>query len=172
MTNYQTNIAGKPELNTLVMNGNNEFVFNEKIHSLEYKMLDKSIILLRINDKNYTIEYELNDEEKENNEFTFNIDSHKITMVCKNELDVLVDKIAGGKKEKKQKNDITSPMPGVILKVKVKEGDELKKGDVILVLEAMKMENEIKATRDCKIKKINVEEKKSVNKNELLVILE
>ena len=68
MTNYQTNIAGKPELNTLVMNGNNEFVFNEKIHSLEYKMLDKSIILLRINDKNYTIEYELNDEEKENNE--------------------------------------------------------------------------------------------------------
>lgn len=172
MNNYQTNIAGKPEVNSLIMNGNSEFSFNDKIHSFEYKILDKSILLIRINDKNYIIEYELNDEEKENNEFTFNIDSQKITVACKNELDVLVDKIAGGKKDKKQKNDIVSPMPGVILKVKVKEGDEVKKGDVILVLEAMKMENEIKATRDCKIKKLNVEEKKSVNKNELLVILE
>lgn len=172
MGNYQTNIAGKPEINNIIVNGSNEFAFNDKNYSFEYKILDKSILLLRINDKNFIVEYELNEEEKENNEFTFNIDSHKLTMVCKNELDVLVDKIAGGKKDKKQKNDVTSPMPGVILKINVKEGDEVKKGDVILVLEAMKMENEIKAARDCKIKKINVEEKKSVNKNELLVILE
>lgn len=172
MSNYQTNIAGKPDLNAVILNGNNEFAFNDKSYFFEYKKLDKSILLLRINDKNFIVEYELNEDEKENNEFTFNIDSRKITMVCKNELDILVDKISGGKKDKKQKNDITSPMPGVILKINVKEGDEIKKGDVILVLEAMKMENEIKAIRDCKIKKINVEEKKSVNKNELLVILE
>jgi biotin carboxyl carrier protein len=172
MTNYQTNITGKPEVNAMILNGNNEFAFNDKIYSFEYKMLDKSILLLRINDKNFIVEYEQNDDEKENNEFTFNIDSRKITMMCKNELDVLVDKIAGGKKDKKQKNDIISPMPGVILKLNIKEGDELKKGDVILVLEAMKMENEIKAVRDCKIKKVNVQEKQSVNKNELLVLLE
>ncbi|MBS1493096.1 MAG: biotin/lipoyl-binding protein [Bacteroidetes bacterium] len=172
MSNYQTNITGQTDTNGIILNGNNEFLFNDKNYTFEYKILDKSILLLRINDKNYIVEYELNEDERENNEFTFNIDSHKITMVCKNELDILVDKIAGGKKDKKQKNDIISPMPGVILKMNVKEGDEVKKGDVILVLEAMKMENEIKAIRDCKIKKINVEEKKSVNKNELLVVLE
>lgn len=172
MSSYQTNITGKPEVNNMIINGNSEFSFNDKIYSFEYKAIEKNILLLRINDKNFIVEYELNEDEKDNNEFTFNIDSHKLTMVCKNELDILVDKIAGGKKDKKQKNDIVSPMPGIILKINVKEGAEVKKGDVILVLEAMKMENEIKAARDCKIKKINVEEKKSVNKNELLVILE
>jgi biotin carboxyl carrier protein len=172
MSNYQTNIAGKQELNSLTLNDGNKFSFKEKNYSFEYKMLDKSIMLLRINEKNFIIEYELNEDEKENNEFTFNIDSHKITMVCKNELDILIDKISGGKKDSKQKNEIISPMPGVILKLNVREGDEVKKGDVILVLEAMKMENEIKAVRDCKIKKVSVEEKKSVNKNELLVVLE
>lgn len=172
MNNFQTNIAGKPELNALVLNNDSKFSFNDKNYTYEYKMLDKSIMLLRINDKNFIVEYELNEEEKENNEFPFNIGSHKITLVCKNELDILVDKIAGGKKDNKHKNEINSPMPGVILKINVREGDEIKKGDVILVLEAMKMENEIKAVRDCKIKKVSVEEKKSVNKNELLVILE
>ncbi len=172
MSLYITNIAGKPETNSLNILNENEFTFNDENYSFEYKILDKGVLLFRINDKNYTVEYELNEDEKENNEFTFNIDSHVITMVCKNEMDILIDKISGGKKENKQKNEINSPMPGIILKINVKEGDEIKKGDVILVLEAMKMENEIKASRDCKIKKISVEEKKSVNKNELLVILE
>ncbi len=171
MSNYQTHIAGKTEANALTLSGS-EFIFNDKNYSYEYKMLDKGIILIRMNDKNFIVEYELNENERENNEFTFNIHSHKVTMVCKNELDVLVDKIAGGKKDNKLKNEIHSPMPGIILKINVKEGDEIKKGDVILVLEAMKMENEIKAARDCKIKKISVEEKKSVNKNELLIVLE
>lgn len=169
---YITNIAGKPETNSLNILNESKFTFNDKNYSYEYKILDKGVLLFRINDKNYTVEYEQNEDDRENNEFTFNIDSHKLTLVCKNELDVLIDKISGGKKENKHKNEINSPMPGIILKINVKEGDEIKKGDVILVLEAMKMENEIKAVRDCKIKKVSVEEKKSVNKNELLVILE
>lgn len=46
---------------------------------------------------------------------------------------------------------INAPMPGVILGVKVAEGDDVKKGQVLLVLEAMKMENEIMAPRDGKV---------------------
>jgi len=172
MSNYHIKTEEKSESKVLNTIGENEFLLNDKNHSFEYKKLDKNILLLRINNKNYTVEYEQNEDEKENNEFTFNIDSKKIKVVCKNDLDLLIDKLAGGKKDNKHKNEIHSPMPGIIFTIKVKEGDEIKKGDVILVLEAMKMENEIKATRDCKIKKINVEEKKSVNKNELLVILE
>lgn len=63
-------------------------------------------------------------------------------------------------------------MPGAIVKLNVKEGDEINKGDVLLVLEAMKMENEIKATHNCKIKKINVKEKDNVDKGQILITFE
>jgi len=63
-------------------------------------------------------------------------------------------------------------MPGAIVKINVKEGNSVKKGDVLIVLEAMKMENELKATGDCKIQKILVEEKMSVDKNHLLIKFE
>ncbi|MCK5592574.1 biotin/lipoyl-binding protein, partial [Candidatus Bathyarchaeota archaeon] len=53
---------------------------------------------------------------------------------------------------------VVAPMAGKIIKVKVKEGDAVKAGDVICTLEAMKMENEITATRTGKVQKIHVTE--------------
>ena len=67
---------------------------------------------------------------------------------------------------------VVSPMPGTILSVNVKVGESVKKGQVLCILEAMKMENEIKAKKDCVIKKVNVTELKSVEKNELLLVLD
>ena len=51
---------------------------------------------------------------------------------------------------------VTAPMPGKILAVKAKEGDSVKAGDVLLVLEAMKMENDIVAPQDGVVASINV----------------
>ena len=62
-------------------------------------------------------------------------------------------------------------MPGTILRVDVEPGQICNSGDVILILEAMKMENEIKAPCDCQIDSIHVEPGKSVNKGELLIQL-
>ncbi len=62
-------------------------------------------------------------------------------------------------------------MPGAIVKLNVKEGDTVNKGDVLLVLEAMKMENELKAPANCIVKKIFVEEKTSVDKGKILIRL-
>ena len=50
---------------------------------------------------------------------------------------------------------ITAPMPGTILKVNVANGQAVKKGDVLMILEAMKMENEIMAPCDCTIASVN-----------------
>lgn len=63
-----------------------------------------------------------------------------------------------GKKLKKagaQSGGLTSPMPGKIFKIMMEVGSEAKKGDVILILEAMKMEHAIRADKDGKLKKIN-----------------
>jgi 3-methylcrotonyl-CoA carboxylase alpha subunit len=69
-------------------------------------------------------------------------------------------------------NNITSPMPGKVIKVNVMVGDEVKKGDVLIIIEAMKMENRIFATKDCKIQKIGVKAGDMVETTTSLISLE
>lgn len=66
---------------------------------------------------------------------------------------------------------VESPMPGNILDVRVKAGDAVKSGSVLLILEAMKMENEILAPRDGKVVAVNVAKGSMVNSGDVLVIL-
>lgn len=66
---------------------------------------------------------------------------------------------------------VTAPMPGTILAVKVSAGQQVKKGDVICVLEAMKMENDIPAPQDGVIASINVQKGASVNAGDVLASL-
>jgi len=66
-------------------------------------------------------------------------------------------------------NELKAPMPGLVLEIDVKPGDQLKKGDRVLVLEAMKMENVIKAPADVTVASIEVEKGKTVDKNQVMV---
>ena len=68
-------------------------------------------------------------------------------------------------------NKVSAPMPGTILDVKVSLGQVVKKGDVVCVLEAMKMENDIPAPCDGVIASINVQKGSSVAVNEILVTI-
>ena len=70
------------------------------------------------------------------------------------------------------KGGVKSPLPGVILDIKVKEGDVVKKGQTVIILEAMKMENSINADRDGKITAIKVSNGESVLEGTDLVIIE
>lgn len=60
-------------------------------------------------------------------------------------------------------NSVTAPMPGTINAVKVTSGQQVKRGDVLFILEAMKMENEIYADKDGKIGQVFVQKGASVN---------
>ena len=66
---------------------------------------------------------------------------------------------------------INSPMPGTILKINFAQGATIKKGDVIMILEAMKMENEILAPQDGKLISLNVTSGASVESGTLLCTL-
>ena len=70
------------------------------------------------------------------------------------------------------KSGVKSPLPGVILDIKVNVGDTVKKGQTIIILEAMKMENNINADKDGKITAINVSKGESVLEGTDLVIIE
>lgn len=67
---------------------------------------------------------------------------------------------------------ITAPMPGSIISVSVKPGDTFRSGQVLLILEAMKMENEIMAPRDGRVVSVNVSGGSSVNSGDVLISYE
>ncbi|TFH21973.1 MAG: acetyl-CoA carboxylase biotin carboxyl carrier protein subunit, partial [Myxococcales bacterium] len=67
---------------------------------------------------------------------------------------------------------VVAPMPGMIIAYRVKAGDEVKAGDVLLILEAMKMENEISADRDGRIASLAHKDGDEVDKGELLLVVE
>jgi biotin carboxyl carrier protein len=73
---------------------------------------------------------------------------------------------------KKKVNDIKAPMPGMVLKILVTPGQQIAKGDPVLILEAMKMENVFKSAFDATVKEIKVKERTAVEKGEVLVVLE
>lgn len=70
------------------------------------------------------------------------------------------------------KSGIKSPLPGVILQIKVNVGDEVKRGQVLMILEAMKMENNIPSDRDGKVVAINVSKGDSILEGTDLIVIE
>ena len=67
--------------------------------------------------------------------------------------------------------NVSSPMPGNILAVNVKNGDAVKKGDVLMILEAMKMENEITSPCDGTVKALNVSKGSAVETGTVLCVI-
>ena len=103
---------------------------------------------------------------------TLQVNGKKVVTEITTELDLLLKKMGFENAGKVKTAEIKAPMPGLIHSVKVSEGDWVKKGDSILVLEAMKMENVIKSPTDGKVKKIHVREKMTVEKGTLMVSFE
>ena len=66
---------------------------------------------------------------------------------------------------------VAAPMPGTIVSVNVSDGQSVKKGDVLVILEAMKMENEIMAPRDGVVASVNTAKGSSVNSGDVLLSL-
>jgi biotin carboxyl carrier protein len=173
MKKYYININNSKIPVEAVMKDGNTILIGDENFEFEYKFISENVMILRIDNKNHIVKLENDpDEELKGTEFDVDIKSGITKVLCKSELDVLMEKFSKSRGDVKIKTDITSPMPGAIVKINVKEGQTVKKGEVFLVLEAMKMENELKASSDCKIQKIFVEEKKSVEKGQLLMKLE
>ena len=80
--------------------------------------------------------------------------------------------VSGSKPSGGGAGSVKSPLPGIIIDVLVKVGDEVKKGQPVVMLEAMKMENAINATQDGKVTDVKVSKGDSVLEGVLLVVIE
>ena len=101
--------------------------------------------------------------------FTVSVNGNKYQLNVKDKYDELLKSLGMDNLSAGKVNEIKAPMPGLVLDIRVSEGDAVKKGDPILVLEAMKMENILKSPTDGTIRKINVKKGLAVEKNQVLI---
>ncbi len=96
------------------------------------------------------------------------INGRKVETTLQNKLAVLLKSMGmeGGKKKLKE---LKAPMPGLVLAIKISEGDEVEEGQDLLVLEAMKMENAIKSPQAGIIDKVHISVNEKVDKNHILI---
>jgi biotin carboxyl carrier protein len=87
-------------------------------------------------------------------------------------LDMIIEKMGLGPGSGKKSNVISAPMPGIIIDIKVKPGDAVEEGDLLFILEAMKMENAIASPKKAIIKSISAKKEDTVEKGKIIVELE
>jgi biotin carboxyl carrier protein len=149
--NYNFNISKREieEFDAVSFNSGNHVIFNNLSTSVEVLNSDflKKSYVVKVNGNRYSIRIE-------------------------DDLDMLISELGLSLGEDAVANEILAPMPGLIIEVNVKKGQEVKQGDFICVLEAMKMENTIVSPRDGIIKFIAISNGQTVDKLDLLIEFE
>ena len=122
------------------------------------------------NQKSYTaIVVETNHEDKT---AIIRVNGNDYTIKLQDKYDILLQQLGLGNLQSKKVNQIKAPMPGLVLRFEKKEGDDVKKGESVLILEAMKMENILKASVAATVKSIKITEKTVVEKGAILIEME
>lgn len=97
------------------------------------------------------------------------INGQRIELQVRNRFDLLLEKMGMSNAAIAKVNELKAPMPGLIVDIRVQPGQVVQKGDSLLVLEAMKMENILKAPADCTVGSIKVTLRDNVQKGQVLV---
>ena len=105
----------------------------------------------------------------ENKSVSIRVNGNKYVLVLKDKYDELLHDLGLDSMEGAGIKELKAPMPGLVLDVRVKEGQTINKGDGIVVLEAMKMENVLKSPAELTVKKIHIKKGMTVDKNQILV---
>ena len=101
--------------------------------------------------------------------FTIKVNGRQYSVDLKDKFDLLLEKMGMNSNSGAKVNHVRAPMPGLIIDLKVKDGDHVKAGDTLLILEAMKMENIIKAPGDAIVRSVKVRMREGVQKNQVLI---
>jgi biotin carboxyl carrier protein len=149
---------------------NNEWYLNEQIVHADIQWQANGQASILIDHKSYTAQIEKID--KDNKELVLKINGQRYTLSIKEDIDILLDKMGINLSAMQKAAPLKAPMPGMILKILVEPGQQVNKGDALLILEAMKMENVLKASSNATIKSIKVEEKTAVEKGAILIEME
>jgi pyruvate carboxylase subunit B len=104
--------------------------------------------------------------------YDLSIDGHRITVEALDERARVIRELGGAARKTAGPAHLLAPMPGLIVRVNVKEGDEVRPGQGLVVMEAMKMENELRASGPGRVMRVAVSTGSAVEKGALLLELE
>tara|TARA_B110000908_G_C10257687_1_gene456765 strand:+ start:1759 stop:2244 length:486 start_codon:yes stop_codon:yes gene_type:complete len=147
---------------------------NNKINntSIDWDLLDNSDGTFHIIKNHKTYKAVLLEKDEAAKKMTISLNGNEYTVDLKDKFDLLLDKLGMSNLTVLKLKDVKAPMPGLVFKMHAKMGDTIAKGDALLILEAMKMENVLKATGEGRIKAIKVSEGEAVEKGQVLIELE
>jgi biotin carboxyl carrier protein len=151
-------------------------ILDENKASVDGKVLGYELLNLNCNKYLLRIDnifYEISGEKIDNGTFSLLVNGKKIIANAKTELEDRVTKLIENAKITSNLNlEVKAPMPGMIIKIKKQVGSKIEAGESVLILEAMKMENDLRTPASGTIKKLFVAEGSTVEKGEILFSME
>ncbi len=145
-------------------------VINDAAIDWDASQQPNGLISVLFNGKSYTAIIEHTD--RATKQVTLRVNGQLYTTSIKEPIDQLLTNMGLDLKSMQKLEPIKAPMPGMVLKVLVQPGQQINKGDGLIILEAMKMENILKATANATVKSIKAIERTAVEKGAILIELE
>jgi len=159
--NYEVIVTDDDNVPVSVSNGTKSFKFRVKSNSQSKNLLvsrgDNQLPVMIV---------------KIENDMNVYLGCRHLKAVVKTERDLLLETYHTITLDDAKHRHIESPLPGLVTKIQVKTGSKIKKGESIVIIEAMKMENEIRAPHNCTVKKINVREGQAIDKGHIIAQIE
>ena len=163
-------ITGKQSFDVTPTEGKSEGLLNGDFYSLDIEKVDAQTWHILKDNMSYYVQWiERNDEAKT---YTLKVNGSLIILEAKNEFDILLEKMGMANVGSAKVSKLKAPMPGKVLDLLVTVGQEVVKGDGLVILEAMKMENVLKADDVGVVKSVNVSIGEAVEKNNVLIEFE
>lgn len=164
---YSINFSEKDKNSASIEDSN--FIWNDSSAQIDIVKVPQGGYSLKVNNNSHYLHVEQVDFK--NKTAVFNIDNKLVEVAIEEPIDLLLNKMGIKTGAKNKIDHIKAPMPGLVLNILVQEGDQISKGQPILVLEAMKMENVFKAPVDATIKAIKVNKGEAVEKGTIMLEL-
>ena len=162
-----------PEKNETLQVKSNDFLFSLSVKEAEEaNLVNRNYNDYHIIKDNRSVNARVTETDASGKKITVEVEGETFEVEIKDELDQVLQKMGFGSVSQKHIKKIKAPMPGLVLEISVKEGQEVLEGEKLLILEAMKMENSIVIHANATIKKINIKKGQAVEKGQVLIELE
>lgn len=145
----------------------NSVILNKKRYDWDLKTVNSTSFHIIKDRKTFSVQ--ILEMDQNSRTVIVNVNNNRYQVSLRTKLDLLLQDMGMHQHGGPKIDQLRAPMPGLILEIMVNKGDEVKKGDSLLILEAMKMENVIRAPGDGKIKDIKVSQSEGVERNQVLI---
>jgi biotin carboxyl carrier protein len=162
---YKATVNNKQDFE--IAPANDKLLVNGEVVDWDFVRISSEYFHLLIKNRSYRAEVIKADRHTKS--FVLKINGKVYAVELKDKFDLLLEKMGLNNGLAGKANNVKAPMPGLIVDLRVKAGDKVKPGDALLILEAMKMENMIKASAESIVKSVKVVKGDSVEKNQVLI---